>query len=170
MTSERVQRQIDRLLDAAEAAVAQRDWAAVRQAATDALVLSPDNTDALALLAAAERGLSDGGPAPQAASPVAAQPSSFAGGRYTVRKFLGEGGKKKVYLAHDTTLDRDVAFALIKTEGLDEAAGRSALSARRRLWAVSAIIPTSSLSSTSAKRAVSPTWCCRSCPAAISRG
>ena len=30
-----------------------------------------------------------------------------------------EGGKKKVYLAHDATLDRDVAFALIKTEGMD---------------------------------------------------
>jgi tetratricopeptide (TPR) repeat protein len=38
-----------------------------------------------------------------------------------VRRFLGEGGKKKVYLAHDTLLDRDVAFALIKSEGLDEA-------------------------------------------------
>ena len=32
----------------------------------------------------------------------------------------GEGGKKKVYLAHDTTLDREVAFALIKAEGLDD--------------------------------------------------
>src|SRR5207253_433014 len=30
-----------------------------------------------------------------------------------------EGGKKRVYLAHDTRLDRDVAFALIKTDGLD---------------------------------------------------
>jgi len=49
-------------------------------------------------------------------------PSSFANGRYGVRKFLGEGGKKKVYLAHDTLLDRDVAFALIKTEGLDQTA------------------------------------------------
>jgi serine/threonine protein kinase/tetratricopeptide (TPR) repeat protein len=48
------------------------------------------------------------------------QPVSFAGGRYQVKKFLGEGGKKKVYLAHDATLDRDVAFALIKTEKLDE--------------------------------------------------
>ena len=47
-------------------------------------------------------------------------PSSFADGRYQVTKFLGEGGKKLVYLAHDDTLDRDVAFALIKTEGLDE--------------------------------------------------
>jgi hypothetical protein len=49
------------------------------------------------------------------------QPSSFANGRYQVKRFLGEGGKKKVYLAHDTLLDRDVAFALIKTEGLDDA-------------------------------------------------
>jgi tetratricopeptide (TPR) repeat protein len=38
-----------------------------------------------------------------------------------VKKFLGEGGKKKVYLAHDTLLERDVAFALIKTEKLDDA-------------------------------------------------
>ena len=49
-------------------------------------------------------------------------PTTFANGRYTVKKKLGEGGKKKVYLAHDTVLDRDVAFALIKTEGLDESA------------------------------------------------
>jgi predicted amidophosphoribosyltransferase len=48
------------------------------------------------------------------------QPTSFTGGRYQVKKFLGEGGKKKVYLAHDITLDRDVAFAMIKTEKLDE--------------------------------------------------
>jgi len=50
-----------------------------------------------------------------------AEPTSFANGRYQVRKFLGEGGKKKVYLTHDTLLDRDVAFALIKTEKLDDA-------------------------------------------------
>jgi ribosomal protein L32 len=35
-------------------------------------------------------------------------PVDFANGRYQVKKFLGEGGKKKVYLAHDTELDRDV--------------------------------------------------------------
>jgi len=46
-------------------------------------------------------------------------PSSFAAGRYQVQRFLGEGAKKRVYLAHDTKLDRDVAFALIKTDGLD---------------------------------------------------
>ena len=52
----------------------------------------------------------------------AAAPAAFAGGRYQVKKFLGEGGKKKVYLALDGLLDREVAFALIKTEGLDETA------------------------------------------------
>jgi tetratricopeptide (TPR) repeat protein len=53
--------------------------------------------------------------------PPSAEPTSFANGRYRVKKFLGEGGKKKVYLVHDTLLDRDVAFALIKTEKLDDA-------------------------------------------------
>jgi serine/threonine protein kinase len=47
------------------------------------------------------------------------QPASFSGGRYQVKRFLGEGGKKMVYLARDTLLDRNVAFALIKIDGLD---------------------------------------------------
>ena len=59
-----------------------------------------------------------------AATPLTAPPpelpASFADGRYQVKRFLGEGGKKKVYLVHDTLLDRDVAFSLIKTQGLDE--------------------------------------------------
>ena len=58
---------------------------------------------------------------PPVSPPAQTQPTSFANGRYQVKKFLGEGGKKKVYLAKDTILDRDVAFALIKTEKLDEA-------------------------------------------------
>jgi hypothetical protein len=57
--------------------------------------------------------------------------TSFANGRYQVEKFLGEGGKKKVYLALDTLPDRDVAFALIKAEGLDDVA-RSRI--RRHGW------------------------------------
>ena len=60
-------------------------------------------------------GRGEGGP-----STSTSTPTSFANGRYNVSKFLGEGGKKRVYLAHDTLLDREVAFALIKTDGLDQ--------------------------------------------------
>jgi tetratricopeptide (TPR) repeat protein len=59
-------------------------------------------------------------PAPPHKKPTSPEPTSFAGGRYQVKKLLGEGGKKKVYLTRDTLLDRDVAFALIKTEKLDD--------------------------------------------------
>jgi tetratricopeptide (TPR) repeat protein/tRNA A-37 threonylcarbamoyl transferase component Bud32 len=48
------------------------------------------------------------------------EPTSFANGRYQVKRFLGEGGKKRVYLVHDKVLGRDVVFARIKTEKLDE--------------------------------------------------
>src|SRR5687768_14084512 len=52
---------------------------------------------------------------------VQSQLAAFASGRYEVRHFLGEGASKRVYLAHDILLDRDVALALLKIEGLDEA-------------------------------------------------
>jgi class 3 adenylate cyclase len=52
--------------------------------------------------------------------PAPVLPESFAEGRYQVKKFLGEGGRKRVFLALDTRLDREVAVAVIKTEGLDE--------------------------------------------------
>jgi hypothetical protein len=51
----------------------------------------------------------------------AVQPQSFASGRYVVSKLLGEGGQKIVFLARDTQLDRDVAVALLKVEGLKKA-------------------------------------------------
>ena len=127
MVSERIQRQVDRLLDEAEEALSQFDWDAVRQRARAVLALDPDNADALTYDAAAQRALGSSGPGTPATVSVKPQPSSepqpvsFAGGRYMVRSFLGEGGKKRVYLAHDELLDRDVAFALIKTEGLDDA-------------------------------------------------
>src|SRR5688572_21547487 len=112
MTSERIQRQIDRLLDAAETALAASDWVEVGRLASDALRLDPENADARALLEAATRDAGANGAAPASSAPLSAataQPTSFAGGRYEVRRFLGEGGKKKVYLAHDSLLDRDVA-------------------------------------------------------------
>jgi class 3 adenylate cyclase len=130
MPSERVQRQIDRLLDEAEEALGRSEWTRVRELAGNTLRLDPDNQDARAYLAAAERddGRSDAETSSERqdvaksqgpASPAPPLPRSFANGRYTVRSFLGEGAKKRVYLVNDTKLDRDVAFALIKTDGLD---------------------------------------------------
>ena len=139
MVSERLQRQIDRLLDEADQAMGQRRWDLVRQHCQDVLDLDPDNADARAYLAAMERKQSSAGdlsPDPSAEQGGESKPATmpetkplpalFANGRYQVKRFLGEGGKKKVYLAHDTLLDRDIAFALIKTEGLDDA-GRQRL-------------------------------------------
>src|SRR5262249_48593232 len=45
-------------------------------------------------------------------------PTSFGDGRYLVRRPLGQGGQKRVYLARDDRLDRDVVIGLLKTEAL----------------------------------------------------
>jgi hypothetical protein len=128
MPSERIQRRIDTFLDQAEAAADARDWPAVAETARAVMAMDPENEDASALLRAAEANLdvltASTTPAPttnvEPASTVPPTPESFATGRYQVRKFLGEGGRKRVFLARDSLLDRDVAFALIKTDGLDE--------------------------------------------------
>jgi len=126
MPSERIQRQIDRLLDESEHSLAAQDWTSLANLARQVLLLDAGNGDAQLFLTTAGAMLTTAGAptsrpteAGDAAQPPA--PSAFADGRYTVKRFLGEGGKKRVYLAHDTLLDRDVAFALIKTEGLDDA-------------------------------------------------
>ena len=46
MPSERIQRQIDRLLDEADEAIASQDWTIVRDRARSALRLDPENQDA----------------------------------------------------------------------------------------------------------------------------
>jgi serine/threonine protein kinase len=126
MPSDFIQRQIDRLLEQASDALQKFDWPTVHNSAATVLGLDPDNADAKTLLALADGEAGAATPGLEASTPEslsavpASSPASFASGRYAVKKFLGEGGKKKVYLAHDTTLDRDVAFALIKMEGLDD--------------------------------------------------
>ena len=117
MASDRVQRQIDRLLDEAEEAITGQEWGMVGDCARSVLRLDPENSDALSYLAAANRDPDESSSVQiQASAPIISdQPTSFANGRYEVKRFLGEGGKKKVYLAQDTLLDREVAFALIKT-------------------------------------------------------
>ena len=56
MASERVQRQIDRLLDEAEEALTRFDWDSVRQCAEAVLRFDPNDGDALRFMEAANRG------------------------------------------------------------------------------------------------------------------
>ena len=124
MASDRIQRRIDQLLDEADAAVTALDWDVVRARAQAVLAFQPDHLEALSYLEASNRSLGQSAPevpaatAPAPTTAMPEQPTSFANGRYQVKRFLGEGGKKKVYLAQDTSLDREVAFALINTDRL----------------------------------------------------
>ena len=132
MTSERIQRQIDRLLDEAEDAVSRSEWAFVHDRAQNALAFDPENQDALAFLAITERALGSANTstyeqavaatvsAVPSSTPSQPGPTSFFESRYQAQRFLGEGGKKMVCHAQDTLLDRDVAFALIKTDEIDD--------------------------------------------------
>ena len=150
MPSERIQRRIDALLDEADAAISEGAWPAVAEKARAVLAIDPANEDATAFLAMADANagaapatrrtavsveqparsvieaaaiverMESGGDTSEATPTAEEEPESFAGGRYRVLRFLGEGGKKRVFLAHDALLDRDVAFSLIKTEGLDD--------------------------------------------------
>ena len=89
MVSERIQRQIDRLLDQAEEAFSKFDWEAVRQGAEAVLRLDPNNADALTFLEASNRDLASlagTGTSPDPAVPLppvesTQHPTSFANGR-----------------------------------------------------------------------------------------
>src|SRR5262249_6411978 len=48
-------------------------------------------------------------------------PAEISGGRYRVKSFLGQGGRKRVYLADDSSSNREVAVALFDTEGVQAA-------------------------------------------------
>jgi class 3 adenylate cyclase len=45
-------------------------------------------------------------------------PAEIAGGRYRIQRFLGQGGRKRVYLAQDSASSTEVAVALFDTEGV----------------------------------------------------
>ena len=114
MASDRIKRHVERILDELDDAMGRLDWQQVGERAQAVLALDPGNGDATAFLAAADRALAGSASQPVASTPATSalppsQPTSFANGRYQVQRFLGEGGKKKVYLAQDTLLDREVA-------------------------------------------------------------
>jgi len=67
MVSDRIQRQIDRLLDEAEEASSKQDWETVQARARHVLTFEPENPDGLAFLAAAGRAL---GVSPDSAPPT----------------------------------------------------------------------------------------------------
>ena len=66
MASERLQRQIDRLLDEAEEAIPRLDWEVVRARAQAVLAIDCDNGEGRAFLDVAERALASEVDAPQA--------------------------------------------------------------------------------------------------------
>jgi len=70
MTSERLQRQIDRLLDEAEKAVSAEDWARVTDLANRVLALDTENGDARGFVALAAG--TTAGPSPVGQSPTLA--------------------------------------------------------------------------------------------------
>ncbi len=147
MPSERIQRRIDSFLDRAEQAADALEWAVVAETARAVLAIEATNEDARDFLSmAVANGVAEAAEPARRPTAVSTEqpansvieaaaiveqleaatpspesdPDSFAGGRYRVLRFLGEGGKKRVFLAHDALLDRDIAFSLIKTEGLDD--------------------------------------------------
>src|SRR3954462_16015390 len=77
--------------------------------------------------------------------PLPADVPTEIAGRYRVRRFLGQGGRKRVYLSDDTETDTEVAVALFDTEGVGasiqararrQAEGMRKLGAHARLVAV----------------------------------
>ncbi len=106
MASERIQQRIERLLDQIEQESDQDNWQRVLDLAKQVLGFAPDNVDAKAFLSVAEERLCSASPAETPTSPPLPrkvgvtpktdQPTSFANGRYQVKRFLGEGGKKIV--------------------------------------------------------------------------
>ena len=73
MTSERMQRRIDRLMEQIEEAMDQLNWEEVRDCSQAVLALDAANTDAVAFLAAAERAMASTSTVQQVQVPASSQ-------------------------------------------------------------------------------------------------
>ena len=106
MASKRVQRQLDRLLDAAEEALAVNEWATVRARCRAVLALDPGNEDAQTYMQAADRaggpvtldsGAGGGGatsPASELLTRAVETPGGRGAGRY-LRGLFGSGHRPR---------------------------------------------------------------------------
>jgi class 3 adenylate cyclase len=75
-------------------------------------------------------------PEPARIEPLPADVPSEIAGRYRVKRFLGQGGRKHVYLSDDTAGGTEVAVALFDTEGVGaaiQARARREVEAMRKL-------------------------------------
>src|SRR5215216_6001505 len=84
----------------------------------------------------AESGVAEPAVAEPRPEPLPADVPSEIAGRYRVRRFLGQGGRKRVYLTEDTTTDSEVAVALYDTAGVGagiQARARREADAMRKL-------------------------------------
>ena len=68
-------------------------------------------------------------------------PTSFASGRYLIRRPLGQGGQKRVYLARDDRLDRDVVIALSRLNNSKLIASPASF-VKHKPWPVSVVTQT----------------------------
>ena len=69
----------------------QENWGRVYQLVGQVLAFAPDNADAKSFQEAAKRVLSAQPEAPAEQNYELGQPTSFANGRYQVKRFLGKG-------------------------------------------------------------------------------
>ena len=105
MESERLQQQIDRLLDDAEQANSQLDWITLQKRAQDVVAIDPNNQEGQAFPSAAEWALSASGPqatnqsetATPATSEIPDQPTTFSHAPPTGESHL----KKEITYGYD---------------------------------------------------------------------
>lgn len=143
--SDRIQRQIDQLLDEAEAAVARSDWTAAKDRAQNVLMFDESNADAKAYLAAAEKalamlGLSAAQQPKASETPVRSDPAAQTKAQEHLDFAVAEFRDMKMQpsLERGPQAQRSIGGVSLTKEGMDEAAGEAvlglAVAAAEKAW------------------------------------